>query len=165
LRQREEKVFAKGKGELVTYWLEVKSDTHGSKSSSSSRSGNANDLLGTIPVEKCNHKLQKPVSDKIERLIDWNTENLSRLLHQIVASRQSNIPDDYSCNDVICMNHPFDEVKEIIALPQDKKMKSISASGMESLPPETSKQLRDYVSRIAHMYNSNHFHNFEHVSC
>ena len=171
LRLREERIVAKGKGELITFWLEVKSSTTGSKSSYSSgncndiskNSSSGNDLVSPTSGER-SKKSQKLLIEKIDRLVDWNTDNLVRLLQQIVDFRQYSGTEDESCIDLSFEANPFDEVKEIIALPQVKNCKSAS---IESLPPISaivSGQLRDYVCSIAHMYNENFFHNFEHVS-
>lgn len=147
----------------------MKSTTTGSKSSYSTGSGNSDD--SNISANDNERKLlilhllrsrksQKLRIDKIDRLIDWNTENLVQLLQQIVDSRQSGECDDNFTMNVSIEGNPFDAVKEIIALPQVKKSKSES-----SIPISTVvSQLRDYVSTIAQMYNDNYFHNFENVS-
>jgi hypothetical protein len=174
LRLREDKVVAKGKGELITYWLEVKSTTSGSKSSFSSGSGD--DAIGsrnssmnnetTWPArhEQSSQKSKKLFMDKIDRLVDWNTDNLARSLQQIVDSRRCGIMDDDSGLVISIQANPFDEVKEIIALPQEKKTKPLINETVVQISADVLGQLRDYVSKIAHMYNDNHFHNFEHVS-
>lgn len=168
---RDEKVVAKGKGELITFWLEVKSATSGSKSSYSSGNGDDisknsstnNDSKGPNRRVDRSQKSKKSVNDKIDRLIDWNTDNLARLLQQIADSRQSGIHnEDFAIVETIKSN-PFDEVKEIIALPQVKKSNFFEKDSSVLLSNDVSGQLRDYVSRIAYMYNDNYFHNFEHV--
>ena len=173
LSLREEKVVAKGKGEMTTYWLDVKSNTHDSKSSCSSRSGSDSKASAAEPesscdtsehIEKRNSKSNKKLLEKIDRLVDWNTDNLLRLLQQIVDRRQSSVHISDSNIDVSFKANPFDEVTEIISLPQEKRLKSVSADILIPVSPEVSRQLRDYVSRIASMYNDNYFHNFEHVS-
>jgi hypothetical protein len=172
LRLRDEKVVAKGKGELITFWLEVKSATSGSKSSYSSGNGDDisknsstnNDSKGPNRRAERSQKSKKSVNDKIDRLIDWNTDNLARLLQQIVNSRQSGIYDEDSAIIVVPIkSNPFDEVKEIIALPQVKKSKIFENDSSILISNDVLVQLRDYVSRIASMYNDNYFHNFEHV--
>jgi hypothetical protein len=171
LRLRDEKIVAKGKGELVTYWLEVKSLTSGSKSSCSS--GNDDDISkNSATTNECNlpsphlqrsQKTKKLLIDKIDRLIDWNTDSLLRFLHQILIGRQEINEDDVAV-DLSIKTNPFDEVKEIIVLPQVTKSKNVANESLIRVPNEASIQLRDYVSKIAYMYNDNHFHNFEHVS-
>jgi hypothetical protein len=180
LRLREDKIVAKGKGELITYWLEVKSTTSGSKSSCSSGSGDdtsRNSATETenndqLPILRRNRKSKKLTLDKLDRLIDWNTDTLSRLLQQILGNRQTaNSPskeihqmkEDEVSIEVSFHANPFSEVKEIIELPQEKRTK-MNPDTMVDLTADVSAQLREYVSDIANKYNDNYFHNFEHVS-
>ena len=172
LRLRDEKIVAKGKGEMVTYWLDVKSNSHGSKSSCSSRSGaDSNHEVAEADGNCSRHELREAYNqksktigaEKIDRLVDWNTDNLLRLLQQIVDSRQSSTDAPSSCIDISFKANPFDEVKEIIALPQEKRSKHVTADALIPVSTEVSGQLRDYISKIAQMYNGNYFHNFEHV--
>lgn len=180
MRLREDKIVAKGKGELITYWLEVKSTTSGSKSSCSSGSGDdtsRNSATETenndqLPIPRRTRKSKKLTLDKLDRLIDWNTDTLSRLLQQIVDNRQTaNSPskeihqmnEDEVSIQVSFHANPFNEVKEIIELPQEKRTK-MNPETMVDLTPDVSQQLREYVSDIANKYNDNYFHNFEHVS-
>ena len=94
LRLREEKIIAKGKGELVTYWLMLKSSTSGSKSSCSSESGNdtsrnsatESENICQIPKLERSRKPPKKSIDKVDRLIDWNADTLNQLLQQILKS-------------------------------------------------------------------------------
>jgi hypothetical protein len=112
-------------------------------------------------------------SEKLERLIDWNTDALRRSLQQIVACRRSmstlnlQVDKDEASNmdvsDATKLN-PFDEVKEIISLPQLKTFRITKDEHVDDVSREVSEQLRHYVSNIASLYNNNHFHNFEHVS-
>ena len=153
----------------------MKSKTQGSKSSCST---SGSDVEGKQPVtgndnsgtrnehhEMSSKKSNIVVLEKIDRLVDWNTDNLLRLIQQIVDRRQSSVHISNSNIDVTFKANPFDEVTEIISLPQEKSLKSVSADALIPVSPEVSQQLRDYVARIASMYNDNYFHNFEHVSC
>lgn len=111
--------------------------------------------------------------EKKSRLIDWNADILQRLLQQIVASRQSgavsqlkqrnNGVEELSFTSATYTN-PFDEVKEIIEIPQIKQIQRKTNDGMVTLSNVICNQLRDYVSSIADLYKQNEFHNFEHVS-
>jgi hypothetical protein len=65
----------------------------------------------------------KVLSEKIQRLIDWNTEKLICLLKQILARRttsrfSSNREVRLSCLEKIHSHHPLEEVQEIISLPE-----------------------------------------------
>jgi hypothetical protein len=186
LQLRDEKVLAKGKGELVTYWLDLKSNSGAGKSSSSSGSGNDMNANSGTTTES-SHNIDLPLfcnvkscsSGKVERLIDWNADTLRRLLQRIVDNRRvgtlaiSSASEcqacwgeaSTTCLDVSLSNEikPFDEVKEITSLPQVKACQIITDKPMYHISSEVTHQLRDYVSSIAKMYNNNHFHNFEHV--
>lgn len=103
----------------------------------------------------------KRVSDKTARLIEWNVDVLLRLLQQIVARRDA--ADDEHFDGAILGNdtNPFDEVKEIISLPElNRKQRDTTEAAISDAVVE---QLRGYVAKIAALYNSNPFHNFEHV--
>ena len=60
----------------------------------------------------------------------------------------------------------LEEVTEIIPLFTNSPDKEICETSPETiqLPPEVTKQLREYVTMIACMYRDNFFHNFEHAS-
>jgi hypothetical protein len=181
LRLREDTVFAKGKGELTTYWLEIKSNSSGCKSNRSSESGACTSSENVRDEDESqshgdlreNRKKSKKLDhEKVDRLIDWNADVLSRLLQQVIANRIDSASPSF-CDagtdqsyDISLQKgiNPFDEVKEIIALPQVKKLKKQNYISTVSVSNEVSHLLRDYVSKIAFMYNDNHFHNFEHVS-
>jgi hypothetical protein len=186
LHLRGERVIAKGKGELVTYWLDLISDSSAGKSSCSSRSvADTNANSGTDAKSSHNPELPRIrkvitcASEKVERLIDWNADTLCRLLQRIVDSRRATTPlktaatgvqlfrNELSTtsNDVSLLktSKPFDEVKEIIALPQVKAYQIITDKPMDDVSSEVVHQLHDYISSIAQIYNENYFHNFEHV--
>jgi hypothetical protein len=172
---------AKGKGELVTYWLEVKSNSSGCQSSRSSESGTVSSQrdgeehnhqdTGTVFPAANGRQSSNLNFEKTVRLIDWNSDMLCRLLQQVMVCRGGSTAlikkidySDFDCNaGVLADKNPFDEVKEIIALPPLNKFKTRSAADIE-VPKIVEEQLRNYVSRIAAMYNNHQFHNFEHVS-
>lgn len=76
---REDKIVAKGKGELETYWLVLRCDD-GNKCGSVSGSSSdyaERDFLASV---------SSMPNSKESRLIDWNTDVLIRLLKQIVST-------------------------------------------------------------------------------
>ena len=179
LTARKDKVNAKGKGELQTYWLEVHEEnaakTSVSATVSQESSSDQEQALPFIaakanedaaPALKSNH-----AADKHMRLISWNTDILTRLLTQIIARRESKgvIPDPVEkIHDLeeqvsqtrLCLS----EVTEIITLPKFENFSnSIDPSRIE-LSEDVVNQLRDYVQTLAAMYRENPFHNFEHAS-
>lgn len=111
------------------------------------------------------------------RLIDWNSEILSKLLKKIVAARKIRCSDDF-CEDVDLKGYSqrkhLEEVREIIPLLAEEdrakenwmdveKLTNIDIQSIK-LPPQAERQLKEYVTTIACMYRSNAFHNFEHAS-
>eukprot|EP00977_Amphora_coffeiformis_P016571 scaffold5169_cov172-Amphora_coffeaeformis.AAC.2 len=175
--KREEKVEAKGKGALETFFLKQNynrqpgsSSGHDNSESSASRDGQAHDP----------EAVSDPTvfSEKTNRLIDWNVETLVRLLKQLVGRRkaisQSRTPTIASAvvtNFSKSVHFPqhsdyLKEVKEIITFPEfDGKVDNLKVNVDEvKLPSSVHEQLRTYVSCIAGMYQDNHFHNFDHAS-
>jgi hypothetical protein len=179
IRMREDRIVAKGKGELVSYWLETKTMNVGGQSNRSSETGVGSSYEDAEQDIDCkftgieNANRFKSVSAKTERLIDWNTDVLCRLLKQIMIRRGGTTSTepcieskDIDLNKglmVIVKKNPFDEVKEIIALPPLSNIKALHGLLDIEVPKNGIEQLRDYVSQIAAMYNNNPFHNFEHV--
>ena len=111
---------------------------------------------------------KKIESSKVQSLIKWNVEVLSRMLKQIVASRQmetggktvdSQAP--YLPNDE--HSQPLQEVVEVVTLPKFAKKKCKNPDSV-CLDPKVSQQLFTFVSYIASLYRGNPFHNFEHAS-
>jgi hypothetical protein len=183
IRKREDKIVAKGKGELVTYWLVIKSNSSGCQSSRSSESGTGSSQQNWEEDDPQGIRNEGPtvsrrqsiklVIEKTERLIDWNADILCRLLQQIMVCRggstlltaDTEVCDFDSVDEIVLQGttNPFDEVKEIIALPPLNQFKKIQNTEDIHVPKIVVEQLRNYVSRIAAMYNNNQFHNFEHV--
>jgi class 3 adenylate cyclase len=118
---RDDTIDAKGKGVLKTYWLRSNkavptSTTH---SSSEASVGNIDDIDATEVVTDATTALN---DGKTQRLVEWNTEILARLLKLIVARRATNSPKEAITLDEKSKFHQpneniLDEVKEIIRLP------------------------------------------------
>ena len=172
LRPREDKVAAKGKGDLQTYWIVPKS---GGPSTASSDHDDQEELIGNTAVEddytnpwgntKLVFDLGTP-GNRYQRLIDWNVELLAGLLRQIEAQRRDlrlRSRDGAPTMELKGGSTALDEVTEIITLPQLQQ----GAKGKRTRPEdvelsvEVITQLRDYVTTIASMYRDNPFHNFE----
>jgi Adenylate and Guanylate cyclase catalytic domain len=146
LEAREDKVEAKGKGLLQTYWAEP-----GGKFAK--------------PVEP-----SMEIDSKTERLVNWNVVVLSRMLLQVMRHRQGQKPQGRAsfAKDPVVWSRPedkmvLDEVKEIIELPEFC-VTNAPQKDMEDISEVIKIQLYDYVTAIAMTYHSNPFHNFEHAS-
>lgn len=142
---REELVSAKGKGEIQTYWVMA------TKQVNASRNGDlAND------------------DDQLNRLIDWQTDILARLLEQVVAYRGGKNASKFLADpDSVLQKGEcvLDEVAEVLVLPKfEETYKANLNNKGEELAPAVTAQLRDYVGVMCSKYNDNPFHNFEHAS-
>jgi class 3 adenylate cyclase len=175
---REEKVIAKGKGEMQTYWMAVGSTKDGSakdKSETASESVSSNGDLEHI-FSQGNSLLSKDetsyfVSAKTARLIEWNVDVLLRLLRQVEAGKSTSQADPLNMKSqsddslVDDRTTVLDEVKEIISLPTfNKRVRSTNNVDSIELEPLVAVQLQDYITALASMYRDNPFHNFEHAS-
>jgi class 3 adenylate cyclase len=136
---RGETVTVKGKGQMETFWLTVKSDGNASEGTSSSTDesnyssddaelsdegdGTTGDLQAIL---QAGH-----LTSKDRRLVDWNVAVLLHPLKAVVKQRNSVESAKSSSNFI---------EKEVVS------------------------QLKSYVTGIATMYQENPFHNFEHAS-
>jgi class 3 adenylate cyclase len=170
-RPREDIVFAKGKGELQTYWLQLHSDNDNKSETASSQGDESDDssteddaLEEMAPVKKNWTRKEK----RIQGLIDWNVGVLLGLLKKIQARRAAEAPEpsaSHTDSGSKSGGNPFDEVKEVIELPSFKVTNhTIRDHESISLDPKVVGQLKRYVAKVASMYHDHPFHNFEHAS-
>jgi class 3 adenylate cyclase len=166
LQERENLVSAKGKGLMQTYWLNA-------PRSADSTSGSVISDIDVIEFtgSRANSAADVVLSNdpRTIRLIDWNIDVLHRQLKKIIAMRD--IPSEEATPEIfeeLERKHPngstvIDEIREVIPLCTEAKNYQQNPENIE-LCPEVLYQLRDYVARIAAMYQDNPFHNFEHAS-
>lgn len=166
IEKRAEMVSAKGKGQLVTYWV-TKFGTAGTATESSSRmESDETEAEGYALYSGSREQSKKErakASEKINRLIDWNSEVFIRLLRQIVASRASQPttrPTDLSdLEEKLQTGHsviPLDEVQEIVHLPESRSdIDQSEASSDALLSKAVMDQVHEFVSCIASMYRPN----------
>lgn len=166
LEPRDVKVFIKGKGHLQTYWLQRKHET-------CSQASSGDEVAGSRELDTC--------ANKARRLVSWNVEEMTRLLKQVVARRKARemVQSQSKRNSKIRMEQapvpeesvrferPLDEVKDVVVLREcDAKVqeleKKLPGEALE-LNEDVTTQLIEYVTRIAQLYPSNPFHNFEHA--
>jgi Adenylate and Guanylate cyclase catalytic domain len=168
LSQRADLVYAKGKGEMQTYWLEL--SARGADSSSAvGGSSSGGSEVGESPYAENSQGVKGIYDAKTLRLIEWNVDVLLRLLKQIVSRRRACPipaservqPDETRFTKENC--YTLDEVKEIITLPKFRDIANHEDPENVSLDPIVVQQLHDYVCNIAAVYRDNPFHNFEHV--
>ncbi len=160
IQAREERVEAKGKGLMQTYWIDSQTTTrNGKRSSESSEFGQSSATYGATESDN-------------ERLITWNTDVLKRMLRQIVASRSnvSTSSQEKKGAPILFGNEGrmvLDEVKEIIELP-DFEAREVNKNRLDpesiELDVQVCSELREYVTAIAQSYRRNSFHSFDHAS-
>ncbi len=164
LTKRDDKVRAKGKGVLTTYWLTLKGGIHaGSSAGSSEEAIESNNLLKQpSDVEKSRRRNLKE-----SRLIDWVADILLEHIKKVVVvhercTKGSMVNDNlrYQAEEgKICL----DEVQDSIPMP--KFNAKVAEAALDSrnveIPHEISESLREYVTLIAGAYRNNPFHNFE----
>jgi class 3 adenylate cyclase len=160
LTPREEKVVAKGKGEMQTYWVAV--GTRRKTYSEDDTTVGGDDS----PIPEAPGNFYPAVCAKTARLVMWNVDVLANLLKQVHAERDgANITplEEASGVTVLSKLTVLEEVKEIIHLPTFSGQKAKNQEMVE-LSSVVLEQLQDYVSAVASMYRDNPFHNFEHAS-
>ncbi|CAB9516746.1 Receptor-type guanylate cyclase gcy [Seminavis robusta] len=158
LQKRQEPINAKGLGCIETFWVQVQSSGSQSQALSicTSNSSASEDVV--VPG----------FSDRIGRLIKWNTEILTSLLRAIVAQRVEleEAPGTTSWETTFS-GIPLGEVREIVSLPDfDAEMASNFKNPDEVIiPQDVVAEIEHLVATIASMYRHNNpFHNFEHAS-
>jgi hypothetical protein len=144
---------------MQTYWVDPKNSSSGSVTSQSHQSS---DRISII-------------DDKIQRLVDWNSEVLGRLTRQIVAKRNASLKGTtfeasskgISSAKILPIGATvLDEVEEIIELPEFDADVVRNQEDPESIELDkvVLSQLREYVVTVATMHSDSLFHNFEHAS-
>jgi class 3 adenylate cyclase len=190
---REDKIIAKGKGEMQTYWLELGGgSTNAPPEATTGFTSYTMDVCDQIkkmvndvesshngpedsPVAETRKELKPVCSDKVLRLVGWNVEVLLRLIKQIVARRQASIrrskslpvaSEETVTQGIFGTDMVLDEVKEIIELPQFDAKAAKNQLDIDSieLDARVPMQLEEYVMTIGSGYRENPFHNFEHAA-
>jgi class 3 adenylate cyclase len=166
LTPREDKIVAKGKGELQTYWVSTKSSgSVGSDNGTDSTSKDSDNAVNTDEPKTVEHVR----SEKTERLVQWNVDVLLSLLKKVIAQRGSaSGPNSLAFQSQKCQKSftVLEEVVEIISLPRYDAGRQTAMIRPEEIEigEAVEEQLKVYVSAVASMYRTNPFHNFEHAS-
>ena len=176
LSQRQDKVVAKGKGELVTYWLSPSTvtRTNGSGGDSSASGDMSNTEPDCEDEAKPNLDQSNGLSQKDLRLVDWNTDVLVSILRDIAGMRKARSIPASPFHQIrkleqesISMDHlVIEEVSEVISLPTfdvevTERAKKRGSKDVKSVVVE---ELREYIRTIALTYRNNSFHSFEHAA-
>ena len=139
---------------MKTFWARV--SCAGSQYSSSAHSGGGKTSEEELDASRA-------------RMVEWNVQNLVKLLNKVVSRRKAVHGSTVSGDGVIATMpslYPgstfLEEVQEIIELPQFDD--SLDGAHQENVSNEVVAELRIYVTEIGRMYRDNPFHNFHHAS-
>lgn len=103
---------------------------------------------------------------QIDRLINWNTEVLHKLLKQVVAQRIALGKKEWQEEPILVRDEAttiFDEVADVIDLPAFVFRRPTDPD-MIDIPPQAENQLKAFVAAVANAYHSNPFHCLQHAS-
>jgi class 3 adenylate cyclase len=146
VKPREELVHAKGKGTIQTYWIEPTLTGNAAANVSESSPGNS----------------EEDLDGKTRRLVDWNTDVLSRLLKHIQSRRRASKKtkkgkEGAPVSSIGSSDGALDEVKEVIEFPIYDAAVAAQEEDPESieLDKDVEKELRSYVVTICMLYNAN----------
>jgi len=169
ISKREDLITAKGKGSMITYWINL-----GEKKNSAFQPDSAQLTMMMSGV----------ASSKLQHLIDFNAEILEHLLRELLeynsasdersrpSSRKSSIRRVDSKEEMkgygFDKTTPREDIVEVIPIPKmdaNQKQKKQKTPVDISLDVKVKNQLHDFVSQLAHSHsNDNPFHNFDHAT-
>lgn len=172
---REDKIVAKGKGELQTYWLNVINRYASSNESTytgSDVSFTCADGIDFDEGEDVTPQAEHMLSEKYQRLVSWIADVLTHLLKEIQSKREANSVKEESASELRALEQStlshesvvMDELVDIIRLPDCNGSIRKKEQGEINLSPRANEQLHDYLTVLASLYRDNAFHNLEHVS-
>jgi Adenylate and Guanylate cyclase catalytic domain len=169
---REDKVLAKGKGVLNTYWLQT---TVSDLVESSNAGETATDTASTASSgigEYMQGNRGAPIGtdDNIQGLVEWNVNIIKAALVKVVANRRVQKTKATSQQHMLELEQEFlaagtslNEVKEIVSLPKYAQVSTHQLKEVD-LDDTIIEQLRDFIHNLAFLYNKNPFHNFQHAT-
>ena len=168
---RREKVQAKGKGEMQTYWVEPGGGGTPSRSGSSSAFSATDDEADAKSIEfdifPSAGEPKKTATQ--ERLVEWNTTIFEDLIKRLVAHRKSTGTHSEHNEKIYWTQlddgkRVRDEVAQSIPLPSFQKVEKSCRPGSVDIDKIVRDELRALISAVAERYRSNPFHNFDHAT-
>jgi class 3 adenylate cyclase len=150
ITQREDNIDATEFCDTKTYWLDPREDSIISQYNNSLVGTNANDLENRGEDEYLN-------AAKLVRLVDWSVNILQRLLHSIAKNRSP--PNDGGEE----INRPHNNPGLTpVTNRKDVHLYSVTANVKDTqLVGDADIQIKRLISTIAHVYQTNPYHNFE----
>jgi class 3 adenylate cyclase len=169
---RDGTVFAKGKGELKSFWLFHRIEQQQPEAYRSLIGSSNFKLEASFAMKKNERSGSFPLSQEVCRLVEWNYEMLRYFLKLIVLSRvdatEAQARTVQSLSFLTCKSFLEDEVTSVENIkPLDSSIvmeKDIRSVHDFRLQGSTDSELREYVTSIALMYAEHPYHNFEHAS-
>jgi 3'5'-cyclic nucleotide phosphodiesterase/Adenylate and Guanylate cyclase catalytic domain len=151
---RADKVNAKGKGVLQTYWL-----IRGEKRLGSVLSGN--DAMDSTDIKNA-------AEARKERLVEWICDLIEEHLDLVLIHYNTQPTIFCTGSDMSYKRQEgktfLDETEDVITMATfDAKKMETKSKNVTTLNDAIRFQLRQYVKKIASHYNNNPFHNFEHA--
>lgn len=165
---RQDKIVAKGKGELQTYWLCIHNVARGKSNNSGGSSQDTDDVVRSEDFEWEIDSEEKKKEEKTERLIQWHVETLLEFLRQVVNRRKETVAVAPFGSPPEWISDPeksvLDECCDVIEVNSKNADRKRYDSGNDNIDPKVAHQLKEYVSAVSKMYLDVPFHNFEHAS-
>ena len=176
--ERADKIVAKGKGEMTTYWISVRNTDSGETVTSGESSELSMDdafaciqsLKSSVLPMSTRRACSKSLSSQHARLVAWNVELLASLLVSVVANRQNENKSMFKSTGSSepsltqeAGQMPFNEWSQSIDLPGANKRRG-SKTTPTKLPDTVVSQLQHFVTAIALLHGNNPFHSFDHAS-
>lgn len=155
LKKRKDLVTAKGKGSLQTWWVNPTSKRGSSTASGGSTEGSTNDTSSSPGASEL--KPQTASKSVNKRLVSWMVELLMDDIKKVVHTRrQCGIKDKHVD---LTYHRPensnlLDEVQTEIKMPDFNATaaENVGDHKGEQVDPEVAKELHQYVTEIASMY-------------
>lgn len=175
LRERGDRIVAKGKGEMKTFWLEVtsKAASRASSRNSGDSSDSGNEFLLPPDVVQDGERIRGSISDKDSRLVAWNTEILLSIMRDITARRSARgeerspeaLIQKLEQESLDRSEMAIDEVSELIDIPSFDNIGTGKETDVHTAPVDetVAEELHHFLAAIASTYNENPFHSFEHA--
>uniref|UniRef100_A0A7S2YNJ0 Uncharacterized protein n=1 Tax=Entomoneis paludosa TaxID=265537 RepID=A0A7S2YNJ0_9STRA len=178
IQQRKDLIVAKGKGQMQTYWLDLKTDDNAKSTTSGSTNNEQTDVAHkqSSVVERVQQKqashVERGLETKATRLVNWNVQILWKLLQQMHSNRVvfGTSPDSEikieSLQDNLMQSKivPIKEYSDCIDFSAVSGSNSSSTSAQTQLPEMYKEELQKYIQSLATMYRDHPFHCFEHAS-
>lgn len=174
IKPREDKINAKGKGQLPTWWLLPKNNAALSSNASRSSAGSKNSFgpgdaaPNMVAIRRTSIGVNSTLSDRKRKLVDWNVEVLVKMLKGVVAGRNGSKSVDEQSLEFLEVNLTessslLKEVKETIALngqftkkenaKKNKLNNPFTKKEESAMNPEDVQLSREVLSQLHGMYN------------